>query len=218
MTEGNTNVQFLTRKGFQRRLDTKLLSNTEVYTILYGIMASTTINRWKLLGGYLSSMGRDLQLDMSESRADSLVRLGLQASSDYLPTRTNFIDWLLHWVCWMMEKCLLVYISQSVLRRMLELWDSLWQKKENLIVFRRVFSMSCRNSALHVVYWEKLLFCKTVGVITVKIPRYVFSFSGHSNDIHFPQFHFFLSRVLRLSIQKVEVWKKMAWTLWDIIF
>ena len=65
--------------------------------------------------------------------------------------------------------------------------------------------MSCRNSALHVVYWEKLLFCKTVEVITVKIPRYVFSFSGHSNDIHFPQFHFFLSRVLRLSIQKVEV-------------
>lgn len=130
----------LTREGFRRRLDTKLLSNTEVYTIPYGIMASTTINRRKFLGGYLSSRGRDLQLDMSESRADSLVRLGLQASSDYLPTRTSFIDWLFHWVCWMMEKCLLVYISQSVLHRMLELWESLWQKKENLVISRECSS------------------------------------------------------------------------------
>ena len=200
MTEGNTNVQLLTRTGFRRRLDTKLLSNTEVYAILYGIMASTTINRWKLLGGYLSSRGRDLQLDMSESRADSLVRLGLQASSDYLPTRTNFIDWLFHWVCWMMEKCLLVYISPSVLYRMLELWDSLWQKKENLIVSRECSSCLVETALCMWCTGKSCFFCKTVRVITVKIPRYVFSFSGHSNDIHFPQFHFFLSRALRLSI------------------
>ena len=71
------------------------------------------------------------------------------------------------------------------------------KQKREPCCFQRVFFMSCRHSALHVVYWEKLLCCKRVRVITVKIPRSVF-FSGHSNDIHFPQFHFFLSRVLRL--------------------
>ena len=100
----------LTREGFRRRLDTKLLSNTEVYAVPYGFVASTTISRWKLLAEYLSSRGRNLQLEISESRAFSLVRLGLQASSDYLPPRTNFTDLLFHWVCWMMKKCLLVCI------------------------------------------------------------------------------------------------------------
>ena len=142
----------LTREGFRRRLDTKVLSNTEVYTVPYGFMASTTINRWKLLGGYLSSRGRNLQLEMSESRADSRVRLGLQASSDYLPTRTNFIDLLFHWVCWMMGKCLLVYISQSVLHRMVELGDALWQKtKQNKKNTSLVISRECSSCLVEIV-------------------------------------------------------------------